>query len=118
MLRKQALIAMTALGLTMGSGAALSAPVGLHGLAGATLQQTGATIEPVHYKKRRHFHAKRHFFAHPRARVFVHPRFRSRHALRHHRFGHPRVVVRRHHYGYPYYYRTRPRVHFGLSFGW
>lgn len=120
MLRKQALIAVTALGLTMGSGAALAAPVGLQGVpSNALIGERGATVEPVHYRSRRHYHARGHF-VHPRRHVlrrhhYVHPR---RHALRRHHFVHPHVVVRRHHYGYPYYYRTRPRVSFGLSFGW
>lgn len=117
MLRKQALIAITALGLTMGSGAALAAPVGLQGLpSNAGIQEKGATVEPVHYRGRRHSHARRHF-VHPRRHAYAYPRYHRRHFVRRHH-GHPRVIVRRHHYGYPYYYRTRPRVSFGLSFGW
>lgn len=119
MLRKQALIVVAALGLTLGSGAAIAAPVGLQGLAhtAPALQERGATIEPVHYRGRRHYHSRRHFVQ-PRRHAYAYPRYHRRHVVRRHHYVHPHVVVRRHHYGHPYYYRTRPRVSFGLSFGW
>jgi hypothetical protein len=119
MLRKHALIAVAALGLAMGSGAALAAPVGLQSLAhtAPALQERGATLEPVHYRSRRHVHARRHF-VHPRRHAYVYPRvYGHRYVVPRHRYVHP-GFVRRHHYGYPYYYRTRPRVSLGLSFGW
>lgn len=118
MLRKQALIGLTALGIAFGAGAANAMPVGLQGLPSqAAIHEMGATVQPVHYRSRRAIVS--HYYVHPRRNVLVHPGFRHRHVIRRHHFAYPYPhVVRRHHYVYPRYYRTRPRVSFGLQFGW
>lgn len=118
MLGRPALIAFTVLGLAMGSGAALSAPVGLQSLpANAVVQEKGPTVQPVHYRGRRV--VRRHYArscAYPHwHRGFVHC---HDHFVQRRHFGHP-YFVRRHHYGHPYHYRyrSRPTISFGLSFG-
>jgi hypothetical protein len=114
MLRKQALIAFTALGLTMGSGAALSAPVGLQGLpSNALIQEKGATVQPVHFRTRSRVivHPQSRVIVEPRRHVLVHPRtFRQRHA-----FVQPRIIHR--HPRFVHRHHARPRAHFSFGLG-
>ena len=112
MLRRQALIGLTAFGIALGSGAAVAMPVGPTSLP--TFQERATTAEPVHYMKRRHRHVRKRHYVHPR-------RYHQRHhALRRHHFVHPRYHTRRyvrpHHFERRHHYRSRP--HFSFSFGW
>jgi hypothetical protein len=116
---KQTLIA-AALGLAMSSGAAFAAPIGLQGLQShAVIGERGATVEPVHYRQRRYGYAYpryRYGYAYPRYRYgYAYPRYRYGYAYPRYRYGY---VYPQYGYGYTYRYGTRPRVSFGLSYGW